>query len=126
MPDTAVALMRSRYTAYVRGAIDDLIESHDASTRGEVDRAEVARWSRQTAWLGLEIVETVRGGVGDDDGIVEFVARGRARRCRRVDREPASGHASMFPRPRGVHNCDPCDAPGDDGRVARSPRRYAV
>jgi SEC-C motif-containing protein len=75
---TAVALMRSRYTAYVRGAIDYLIDSHDASTRGEVDRAGIARWSRQTEWLGLAIVETVRGGEGDDDGIVEFVARGRS------------------------------------------------
>ena len=75
-PDTAVALMRSRYTAYVRGAIDYLIETHDASTRRELDRAEVARLSRETEWRGLEIVETVRGGAGDSDGIVEFVARG--------------------------------------------------
>jgi uncharacterized protein YchJ len=68
--------MRSRYTAYVRAAIDYLIETHDPSTRGEVDRAEVARWSRETEWRGLEIVETVRGGADDADGIVEFVARG--------------------------------------------------
>ena len=73
---TAVALMRSRYTAYVRGAIDYLIETHDASTRGELDRAGIAAWSRETQWLGLEIVETVRGGEADDDGVVEFVARG--------------------------------------------------
>jgi len=73
---TAVALMRSRYTAYVRGAIDYLIETHDAATRGGVDRASITAWSRDTQWLGLEIVETVRGGEEDDDGIVEFVARG--------------------------------------------------
>ena len=71
--------MRSRYTAYVRGAIDYLIETHDASTRGDVDRAGVANWSRQTEWLGLEILDTVRGGEDDEDGIVEFVARGRTR-----------------------------------------------
>ena len=75
-PDTAVALMRSRYTAYVRSAIDYLIETHDVSTRGEIDRAEITRWSRATEWLGLEILETVRGGTDDDEGIVEFVARG--------------------------------------------------
>jgi SEC-C motif-containing protein len=68
--------MRSRYTAYLRGAIDYLIETHDVSTRREVDRAEIIRWSRQTEWLGLEILETVRGGADDNDGIVEFVARG--------------------------------------------------
>lgn len=70
--------MRSRYTAYVRGAIDYLIDTHDPSTRGEVDRDGITRWSHQTEWLGLEILETARGGSEDDDGIVEFVARGRS------------------------------------------------
>jgi SEC-C motif-containing protein len=70
--------MRSRYTAYVCGAIDYLIDTHDASTRGEVDRAGIASWSRETEWLGLEILETVRGGEDDEDGIVVFVARGRS------------------------------------------------
>jgi SEC-C motif-containing protein len=75
---TAVALMRSRYTAYVRGAIDYLIETHDASTRREVDRAGIISWSRRTEWLGLDILETERGGADDEDGMVEFVARGRS------------------------------------------------
>ena len=54
---TAVALMRSRYTAYVRGAIDYLVATHDASTRDTVDVKAVTKWSRQTLWLGLEIVD---------------------------------------------------------------------
>lgn len=70
--------MRSRYSAYARGAIDYLVETHDASTRKQVDRAAIAAWSRQTEWLALEIVETVRGGADDDEGIVEFIARGRS------------------------------------------------
>jgi SEC-C motif domain protein len=73
---TAVALMRSRYTAYVRGAIDYLFATHDASTRAAVDRAGVIAWSRDTEWLGLEILATERGGPEDTEGIVEFVARG--------------------------------------------------
>lgn len=73
---TALALMRSRYTAFVRGAIDYLIETHDASTRNAADRAAITTWSRDTSWLGLEIVATERGGETDDDGIVEFIARG--------------------------------------------------
>jgi SEC-C motif domain protein len=77
---TALALMRSRYTAYVLGEIDYLIETHDAETRGSLDRATIEAWSRDTEWLGLEILDTVRGEANDDDGIVEFVARGRARR----------------------------------------------
>jgi SEC-C motif-containing protein len=73
---TAEALMRSRYTAYVRGAIDYIVDTHDPATRGAVDRAAATRWSTHTAWHGLEIVATERGSETDDDGIVEFIARG--------------------------------------------------
>jgi SEC-C motif domain protein len=84
---TALALMRSRYTAYVRGAIDYLIETHDPSTRAALDRAAIASWSRETEWLGLEIVDTVRGGPDDEDGVVEFIARGRTRGAAFAQRE---------------------------------------
>jgi SEC-C motif-containing protein len=73
---TALALMRSRYTAFVRGAIDYLIDTHDASTRASVDRKSITQWSRETTWKGLEIVAAQRGGEDDDEGIVEFIARG--------------------------------------------------
>lgn len=76
---TALALMRSRYTAFVRGAIDYLIDTHHPKTRASVDRNGVAQWSRDTAWQGLEIVATERGGEDDDEGIVEFIARGVTR-----------------------------------------------
>ena len=76
---TALALMRSRYTAYVRGAVDYLVATHDPATRASVDRDAVAAWSRDTQWLGLEIVATARGGEPDDAGIVEFIARGVTR-----------------------------------------------
>jgi SEC-C motif-containing protein len=84
---TALALMRSRYTAYVRGAIDYLIETHDESTRGPLDRSAIAAWSRETEWLGLEILATQRGGATDDEGIVEFIARGRTRGAPFAQRE---------------------------------------
>ena len=70
--ETALALMRSRYTAYVRGDVDYLA----ATQKERIDRAAVTRWSRETIWLGLEIVATERGGPDDPDGIVEFIARG--------------------------------------------------
>jgi SEC-C motif domain protein len=50
---TALALMRSRYTAYVRGAIDYLIETHDPSARGSLDRAAITAWSRQSSPMAL-------------------------------------------------------------------------
>lgn len=68
--------MRSRYAAYVRGAIDYVVSTHDAATRATVDTEAAARWSRDTAWQGLEIVGTERGAEGDTTGVVEFIARG--------------------------------------------------
>jgi SEC-C motif domain protein len=73
---TALALMRSRYTAYVRGAIDHVVATHAAESRAQVDRAAAARWSQGTTWLGLEIVATSAGGPDDPAGVVEFIARG--------------------------------------------------
>jgi SEC-C motif-containing protein len=73
---TALSLMRSRYTAFVRGAIDYLMDTHDASTRKTVDRKAIAQWSKDTLWMGLEIIATERGGERDNDGVVEFIARG--------------------------------------------------
>ena len=68
--------MRSRYAAFVRSAIDYLITTHDASTRGSLDRASLTRFARDTGWLGLEIVSSERGGQDDSEGHVEFIARG--------------------------------------------------
>ena len=76
---TAVALMRSRYTAYVRGAIDYLIATHAPEHRNSVDRAEITKWTRTTLWMGLEIVATEAGGERDATGIVEFIASGVTR-----------------------------------------------
>jgi SEC-C motif-containing protein len=84
---TAVALMRSRYCAYVRGAIDHVIATHDVATRAQVDVAATTAWSRDTAWQGLEILATERGGPDDDDGIVEFIARGITRGAPFAQRE---------------------------------------
>jgi SEC-C motif-containing protein len=84
---TALALMRSRYTAYVRGAIDYLVETQAPETRTHLDRAGIERWSRETRWQGLEILATERGAAADSDGIVEFVARGVTRGAAFAQRE---------------------------------------
>jgi SEC-C motif domain protein len=73
---TALALMRSRYSAYVVGAIDYLVASHHESSREQIDVPATERWSRQTVWQGLEILATEQGQPEDDDGVVEFIARG--------------------------------------------------
>jgi SEC-C motif domain protein len=77
MPETAQQLMRSRYAAFATHQIDYLIASHHPETRGEVQRADVERFSKDMRWLGLEILATVDGQACDDQGFVEFVARYR-------------------------------------------------
>jgi len=74
---TAEALMRSRYTAYARGAVDHILGSYTPEAARSVDRASTERWSRTSTWLGLTVVATEKGGPGDDEGTVEFVARYR-------------------------------------------------
>jgi SEC-C motif domain protein len=69
--------MRSRYTAFVRCAIDYLLSTHDESTRAQVDRKAIEDWSKTTAWRGLEIVAVEGGDVHDSEGTVEFVAKGK-------------------------------------------------
>lgn len=74
---TAEALMRSRYTAYARGAVDHVLSTYTAKAARGVDRASTEKWSKESTWLGLTVVSTVRGGPTDEDGTVEFIARFR-------------------------------------------------
>ncbi len=64
--------MRSRYAAYAVGDADHVFRTWHPRTRP----ADVAPDS-DTEWLGLEVVGTSEGGVEDDSGEVEFVARFR-------------------------------------------------
>jgi SEC-C motif domain protein len=75
LAQTAEELMRSRYTAFATRQIDYLVESHHPDTRGEVVLEDVRRFSEGMRWRGLEIVDTVDGQAGDEQGWVEFVAR---------------------------------------------------
>jgi SEC-C motif-containing protein len=72
---TALALMRSRYTAYARGDVAHLARTLAPEHRAGFDAADVAAGMRATKWLGLEILDTVDGRAEDSTGIVEFVAR---------------------------------------------------
>ncbi len=76
-PATAEALMRARYTAFVRGEIPFLRESCTASARQQFDDEAARRWSRDSEWKGLEIIHTERGAEKDEHGTVEFIARYR-------------------------------------------------
>ena len=72
---TAEELMRARYRAFEVGDIDFIMKSHDPETVEQIDRESTEAWSKQSEWLGLEIVSTEAGGPDDMAGMVEFVAR---------------------------------------------------
>jgi SEC-C motif-containing protein len=69
-PITAVALMRSRYTAYVMQNASYLQETWDATVRPEL----IDFSKEKVEWQRLEIGNTKKGGAKDTKGIVEFKA----------------------------------------------------
>jgi len=71
---SAEALMRSRYAAYVEGAIPYLGKSLHPDFRNDYDEAATRRWAGNALWTGLEIVSVADGGPDDQQGTVEFVA----------------------------------------------------
>jgi len=74
---SAEALMRARYSAYVKARIPFLGQSLTESQRSDFSEEETGRWADSSEWLGLEIVRTEAGGADDEFGEVEFVARFR-------------------------------------------------
>ena len=73
-PLTAENLMRARYSAYVAGDIDFIESTHSLEKREDLDVEETKKWSRESDWMGLEIIRTEKGGPGDMRGLVEFKA----------------------------------------------------
>jgi len=68
-PRTAEELMRSRFDAFRRGDVEWLLATWHPTTRpAELDLSGNPRWR------GLQILDTVAGGAGDDTGVVEFRA----------------------------------------------------
>jgi SEC-C motif domain protein len=73
-PSTAEDLMRARYSAYVTGDIDFIQSTHNPEYIDGMDLEETRRWSRDSEWLGLEILGTTKGSSNDNEGSVEFRA----------------------------------------------------
>ena len=72
---TAEALMRSRYSAYVKAEVDYLMKTICAKGREDQDADSVRVWAERSQWQGLDILRTEKGGAEDGEGVVEFVAR---------------------------------------------------
>ena len=72
---TAEALMRARYSAYVKQEIDFIAASCIRKNgESDIDMDETRRWSMESEWLGLKIHSTTKGGSADTEGTVEFSA----------------------------------------------------
>jgi len=72
---SASDLMRARYTAYVEGAIDFIVESTWPDRRDELDVEHIRRWSQESQWEGLEIFDPPAGAAGPrDEEVVVFKA----------------------------------------------------
>ncbi len=85
LPETAEQLMRSRYSAFVRGDSAYLLATwHSSSRPASLDL------DARVKWLGLKVHATTAGGPGDESGTVSFVARhkigGRAFRLEETSR----------------------------------------
>ena len=76
-PQSAEQLMRSRYSAYVKGEIDYIHNTLHPDHRADHDREAARKWSQGSQWLGLEIISTSAGGAEDTHGVVEFKAHYR-------------------------------------------------
>jgi SEC-C motif-containing protein len=53
---TALALMRSRYSAYTTHNGDYLLETTDVSERQYYSKAEILKWATSNTWQKLEIL----------------------------------------------------------------------
>lgn len=65
------ALMRSRYTAYVKVNADYLRDTLAPEARHDFSEKDVREWSTQSEWKGLEIIRA-------EGDTVEFIAKYRA------------------------------------------------
>lgn len=75
VPETAEALMRSRYSAYVRQLIPYLKETLWPKYQPSFDTQGTARWAAESHWTGLRILAVDKGGPADRDGTVLFEAK---------------------------------------------------
>jgi SEC-C motif-containing protein len=67
--------MRSRYSAYVLGLVDYLLDTTLPVQKSSLDRASISQWSAQSTWLGLEVESAELLGGKPEHAFVTFTAR---------------------------------------------------
>jgi SEC-C motif-containing protein len=71
---SALALMRSRYTAFCTQQAEYLYNTTHPKNRVKTSLKEIENWSKENTWTKLEIIKVEKGTENDIDGIVEFKA----------------------------------------------------
>lgn len=120
---TALALMKSRYTAYSISEAQYLYDTTHATHRAEYKIESIEQWSKENAWTKLEIISTEHGSVSDTRGVVEFKAyftdaKGKSQvhhersRFQKEDEKWYYLDGQIDPKPidlmKKVHRNDPC------------------
>ena len=73
---TAEALMRSRYSAFVKANISYLLQSWSSKTRDNSKRfsKELLSWTTSVQWVKLQVEKSTFGSLNDTTGTVLFKA----------------------------------------------------
>jgi SEC-C motif-containing protein len=87
------ALMRSRYTAYVRKSFDYIVDTTDPELRDLLDHDANRDWMNSSTFIRLQVLSSSHSG---NSGTVEFIAR-----YRRAGTEHAHHERSQFRKHRG-------------------------
>ena len=74
---TAEALMRSRYAAFTLGNLGYIERTCTGHAALSFNRSDLEQSLPGTAWLGLDIMESHGGQLGDSIGTVKFTVRYR-------------------------------------------------
>ncbi|KJY83119.1 hypothetical protein TW81_08890 [Vibrio galatheae] len=72
LANTPEQLMRSRYSAHVKGLVDYVVNTYHPSCHAENEREAIAQ-SIGSDWCGLEVISTENGN-NQDEGFVTFKA----------------------------------------------------
>lgn len=117
---TALALLRSRYTAFVQGNIGYLAETLAPDIRDDFDQVEAERVTGEAKWQGLEVRTVSGGGEDDETASIEFMARFSLHGQQRIQHE-----RSTFGREGGRWVCtggevNPKDPPRQVVKVGRN------
>ncbi len=98
---TAEQLLRSRYSAHAKGAVDYIIATNHEATRDTIDRAATQKWAEQSEWLDLEVRRVEGGAATDSNAQIEFIAtyrdaRGRTQKHHELALFEKAGEAWFF------------------------------